>query len=55
MFEKYSSPHHGVGTIVDVSIDVSNVFTRTSSDSKLVQSNEYNLILKDSLIMNLNG
>lgn len=24
MFEKYSSPHHGVGTIVDVSIDYDN-------------------------------
>ena len=24
MFEKYSSPHHGVGTIVDVSIDYNN-------------------------------
>ena len=46
MFEKYSSPHHGVGTIVDVSIDVSSgLIKRTFQPGSITVGNkvhEYN-------------
>lgn len=41
MFEKYSSPHHGVGTIVDVAIDNSNgMIKRTFQSGSITVGNK---------------
>ena len=38
MFEKYSSPHHGVGTIVDVSIDNHNGLIKRKFQAGSIES-----------------